>query len=148
MNFSIKYDIILVKKEVKKLKILLEKNGEFIEVETINEIFENIYGSKGTKVSKQIKITDEEIMNRIFIEFIKYSDSSKLVKKDNYYAVNNCLGINFEIDVSENANYNYDSIIFKNKTNEMLLTVNVIFLEDNFNGDELSEKITIKISCI
>lgn len=130
------------------LIILLENNGEFLEVETINEIFENVQGVKGSKFSKQIKITDEEIMNRIFIEYIKESDSSKIIKNDNYYAINNCLGINFEINAAKNIFYNYDSTVIKNNSKELLLTMNVIFLEDNYKGEELSDKIKIKISCI
>ena len=116
---------------------LIEENAT-VEIDSLKDYFVMLCGKKGISFTKQIKITDENVFNKIFITLTNSSDSSKLKPVNSYYKINDCLGINFTIEDTTKILYG-DSIVINNNSNECIITIKVIFLQDNYLGKEYED---------
>ena len=67
-------------------------------------------------------------------------------KINNYYKINDCIGINFSSQNNENILYSEEAVVIKNTGKECQLKINIIFLEDNYDGIELSNTTNISIN--
>ena len=128
------------------MQILLENNGVFEEVENIYNVFDNLSGVKNSAFSKNLKIIDDDDFNRIFIKLISDESSEGCKKINNYYKINDCIGINFSSQNNENILYSEEAVVIKNIGKECQLKINIIFLEDNYDGIELSNTTNISIN--
>ena len=128
------------------MQILLENNGIFEEIENIHNVFDNLSGVKNSTFSKNLKIIDDDNFNRIFIKFINYESGEDCKKINSYYRINDCIGINFSSQNNENILYSEEAVVIKNTGKECQLKINIIFLEDNYDGIELSNTTNININ--
>ena len=130
------------------MQILFDNDGVFEEVNDIFEIFKNLNGVKGSIFSKTFKIIDDIDFNRLYIQFIEESKSENCKKNNNYYEINKCIGVNVTIDDPSKILYNEEAVVIKNTGKECMLKINVMFLEDNHNGDELDNIVGVNITLI
>ena len=128
------------------MQILFDNNGVFEEVNDILEIFKNLNGVKGNIFSKTFKIIDDIEFSRAYIQFIEESKNENCKKNNNYYEINKCIAINVTIGDSSKILYNEEAVVIKNTGKECQLKINIIFLEDNYDGIELSNTTNININ--
>ena len=130
------------------MQILFDNNGVFEEVNDILEIFKNLNGVKGNIFSKTFKIIDDIEFSRAYIQFIEESKNENCKKNNNYYEINKCIAINVTISDSSKILYNEEAVVIKNTGKECMLKINVMFLEDNHNGDGLDNVVSVNITLI
>ena len=128
------------------VKVYIENEGEFIEINNFGEIFKNIATSKNTEIVKKIKIIDDKKFNRAIIDF-KFSDENKISKiNSKYYEVYKGIGITFLNEDESKILYNDYEIIVKNNSNECVLLLSVKIIEDMLVESFFENELTININ--